>query len=57
MCVVEVSTTPPIFWEMMLYDPYTNDTTNVTDRFRVEYAERLSVNNAGGLYYTRSRVQ
>ena len=57
MCIVEVTTTPPIFWEMTLYDKYTNNTMNVTHKFPVEFVESKGSNDVGGLYTYTSRVQ
>ena len=57
MCIVETSTTPPIFWEMTLYDPYTKNTTNVTDKFSMEYREGVSTTFGAGLFRHRSRNQ
>ena len=57
MCIIEVSNTPPIFWEMMLYDPYTKNTTNVTDKFSIEYGEGVSKIFYGLSVHYRVRFQ
>ena len=57
MCVLEVSNTPPTFWEMTLYDPYTKNTTNVTDKFSIEYREGGSQIFYGLAVRYRVRIQ